>query len=77
MSQIEIAIENAELRDLGISQDDEYTTFIFRPDKLSGWWIARNDEDKSSDIIFYVDGNKFCCDYDEENFNILNSILPK
>jgi len=55
------------------------TDFIFKAEKLTGYWvdIETNDDTKTRDIIFYVDGQCFRTPYNPITVKYFDDILLK
>lgn len=71
MKEIDIQIENTELSNLGIDQEDSYTTLYFNESQFIGYWISNT----GSSLTFYIGSQCFICDNSKRNKSLFDSIL--
>ena len=75
MKEVNIEIEQIELRELGVEQPDQYARLRFNESAFIGYWITVNAETKEEKIIFYVGNQTFLCKKTLYNIELFDSIL--
>ena len=71
MKEIQIAIVNTQLADLGVDQEDTYVPLRFKESQFIGYWISNEGES----LTFYLGTQSFICKNSRKNVELFESIL--
>jgi hypothetical protein len=71
MKEVQIAIVNTQMANLGIEQEDTFVPLRFKESQFIGYWMS----DKGESLTFYLGPQSFVCQNTQKNVELFESIL--